>query len=527
MKKYIIIVILFSVSLISAQTTAGKYTIKNIDVNTKYADFGTTYFGNDSIIFSSPTKKKIIRNVWKQNEQPYLDLFIGAIGEAGEIIEKRKVKGNVNTKFHEAIVAFTKDMKTVYYTGNNNYNNEVKNDTTGTLRLQLFKAEVTPENAWVNIKKLPFNNDNYSTGHPALSDDGKKLYFVSDRPGSIGGTDIYVVDINTDDTYSTPKNLGKNINTQGKEMFPYIIDDIIYYSSDGRQGSGGLDIFANRMYDTTISRALNIGEPVNSAQDDFAFIMKEGKGYFSSNRNEGKGDDDIYSFLTNEPLNIDCTQEVTGVVVNSHNQEILAGAEIKLLDKDGTVLETTTSDANGVYQFTVKCNATYKIVGDKETFQDDDKALITVNDIVEVPIAVALALTPDVIENKINIENIYFDLDKSNIRPEAATELDKLVLIMKENPELIIEAGSHTDSRQTDNYNNSLSTRRAKSTRRYIISKGISKKRITVKGYGETQLTNKCADDVECTDEEHQANRRTEFRIVEEDVTEEVSKSKE
>ena len=524
MKKYFIIAILFSVTLITAQTTAGKYVIKNVDINTEYADFGTTYFGNDSIIFSSPTKKKIIRNVWIPNDQPYLDLFIGAIGEAGEIVGKYKIKGNVNTKFHEAIVAFTKDMKTVYYTGNNNYNNEVKNDTTGTLRLQLYKADVTTEGAWVNIIKLPFNNDEFSTGHPALSDNGKKLYFVSDRPGSLGGTDIYVVNINTDGTYSSPVNLGKNINTEGKEMFPYITNEnIIYYSSDGRQGSGGLDIFANRMYDTTISRSLNIGEPINSAQDDFAFIMREGKGYFSSNRNEGKGDDDIYSFLTNEPLNIDCTQEVTGVVVNSHTQEVLAGVEIKLLDEAGTVIETATSDTNGVYHFTVKCNTTYKIVGDKETFQDDDKALITVNDIVEVPIAIALALTPEIIENRINIENIYFDLDKSNIRSDAAAELDKLIKIMKENPELIIEAGSHTDSRQTDSYNNRLSTRRAKSSRRYIISKGISSKRITAKGFGETQLANKCSDDVECSDEEHQVNRRTEFIIVEE----EASKSKE
>jgi len=523
-KKIIIIAILFCVSFISAQTMAGKYVIKNINVNTEYADFGTAYFGNDSIIFSSPTKKRIIRNVWKPNEQPYLDLFIGSIGNEGEIVGKHKVKGSVNTKFHEAIVVFTKDMKTVYYTGNNNYHDDVKNDTTGILRLQLYKAKVLQNGAWTDIEKLPFNSDNYSTGHPALSSDGKKMYFVSDRPGTIGSTDIYMVNINEDGTYSSPKNLGKQVNTSGKEMFPFITDDnIIYYSSDGRQGTGGLDIFANKIYDTTISRALNIGEPINSVKDDFAFIIRDGKGYFSSNRNEGKGDDDIYSFLTNEPLNIDCTQEVTGVVVNKHTQEVLVGVEIKLLDKDNIVIETAISDTNGVYHFTVKCNSTYKIVGDKEAFQDDGKSIIIVNDIVEIPIAVALALAPEVIENKINIENIYFDLDKSNIRTDAALELDKLVQIMKENPELIIEAGSHTDSRQTEAYNNRLSTRRAKSTRRYIISKGISRKRITAKGFGETQLTNKCSDDVECSDEEHQANRRTEFRIVEK----EVSKTKE
>ena len=527
MKKYIIIAILFSVSSMFAQTTAGKYTIKNINVNTQYADFGTTYFGSDSIIFSAPTKKAMIRNVWKPNEQPYLDLYIGAIGEEGEITDKQKVKGNINTKFHEAIVTFTKDMKTVYYTGNNNYQNIIKNDTTGVLRLQLYKAKVMPDGAWTDAEKLPFNNDEYSTGHPALSADGKKLYFVSDRPGSIGGTDIYVVDIKSDGTYSSPKNLGKNVNTQGKEMFPYLTDDnLIYYSSDGRSGKGGLDIFANRMYDTTISRALNLGAPVNSASDDFALILKDGKGYFSSSRAEGKGDDDIYSFLTNEPLNIECTQEVIGIVKDKESQKIIAGAEIKLLDTAGVVLETVTSDENGVYHFTVKCNATYKISGGKETFQSDKKGLITVNDIVEKPIEVNLVLAPEVIANKINIENIYFNLDKSNIRKDAAAELDKLVQIMKDNPDFIIEAGSHTDSRQTKAYNNRLSERRAKSTVRYVISKGISRKRITAKGYGETQLTNKCSDDVKCTDEEHQANRRTEFVVVNFDAVK-ASKAKE
>jgi len=515
-KKFILIAILFTVSIISAQTTPGVYTVKNIDVNTEYADFGTTYFGNDSIIFSSPTKRKIIRNVWTENDQPYLDLFIGSISENGEIIGKKKVKGNVNTKFHEAIVVFTNDMKTVYYTGNNNYENLIRNDTTGTLRLQLYKAKVMPDGEWTDIEKLPFNNDQFSTGHPALSGDNKKLYFVSDRPGSIGKTDIYVVDINDDGSYSEPKNLGSNINTQGKEMFPYIIDDIIYYSTDGREGTGGLDIFANRIYDTTISRSLNIKEPINSVNDDFAFIMKEKKGYFSSNRKEGKGDDDIYSFLTNEPLKIDCTQELKGIVRNNHTQETLAGAKVKLFDKDGGLIKIVVSDKNGAYNFTVKCNTSYKIVGDKDAFQNADKPLITVNDILENPIEVSLALMPEIIENKINIENIYFDLDKSNIRPDAATELDKLVQIMNDNPELLIEAGSHTDSRQADVYNNNLSNRRAKSTRRYIISKGINSKRITAKGFGETQLKNKCSDDVECTDDEHQTNRRTEFIIVEE-----------
>ncbi len=513
-KKYIVIIVLLGLSTLTAQTAAGKYLIKNSNINTKYADFGTSFFGNDSVVFSSPTKKTLIRNIWKPNEQPYLDLFVGAINEEGEIVGKEKVIGNVNTKFHEAIVTFTKDRKEVYFTGNNFYHNQVTNDTVGTLRLQLFKAVVKADGTWVDIEKLPFNNDDYSTGHPALSADGKKLYFVSDRPGTIGNTDIYVVSVNNDGTYGQPKNLGPNINTQGKEMFPFVNDNIIYYSSDGHESSGGLDVFANRIYDTTISRHLNLGTPINSVKDDFAFIIKEKKGYFSSNRVEGMGDDDIYSFITNEPINIDCTQRLTGVVKNDQSKEILAGVMVKLLDKEGGILQTATSDQNGVYNFTVKCNETYKVVGDKADFQNDEKNLITVNDIVEKPIELVLTLKPEIVENKINIENIYFDLDKWNIRADAALELDKLVQIMKEKPELLIEAGSHTDSRATEAYNNRLSSRRAKATFKYIVSKGISKKRVTAKGYGETKLINNCADDVVCTDEKHQMNRRTQFNII-------------
>ena len=514
-KKYIIIALLLSSALATSQTSAGEYVIKNISINTEYADFGTSYFGNDSIVFSSPrSKRSIVKNIWLPNSQPYLDLYIGSIENNGEIAGKHKVKGNVNTKFHEATVAFTKDRKTVYFTSNNYYHNEVKNDTTGVLRLQLFKASVQKDGEWTDIKKLPFNNDEYSTGHPALSGDGKKLYFVSDRPGSFGKTDIYVVDLKEDGTYGEPKNLGAPVNTKGKEMFPFIDGDIIYFSSDRENGLGGLDIYACKMYNTTISKPLNLGVPINSPNDDFAFIKKQDKGYFSSNRKEGVGDDDIYSFLRNKPLEIECTQEISGLVKNKETQENLAGVEIKLLDKEGNIVKTVVSDENGLYRFTVKCNTAYKITGDKIDFQDDNASITTINDIVEKPIEVALALAPEIVENKINIENIYFDLDKWNIRPDAAAELDKLVQIMKDHPELNVEAGSHTDSRATEAYNNRLSKRRAKATVKYIVSKGIDAKRITAKGYGETQLTNGCTDDVECTDEQHQMNRRTEFVIV-------------
>ena len=516
-KKYIIIALLFSASVMIAQTTPGTYAVKNINVNTKYADFGTAYFGTDSVVFSSPRgKRSIVRNIWKPNEQPYLDMYIGAI-DGTEIIGKQKVKGVVNTRFHEAIVAFTKDLKTVYFTGNNYHNNIIKNDVDGTLRLQLFKATVNANGEWTNVEKLPFNSDQFSTGHPALSADDKKLYFISDGLESIGKTDIFVVDINEDGTYSKPKNLGPKINTSEKEEFPFINDDdILYFSSTGHSGSGGLDVFASRIYDTTVSETLNLGAPINGTNDDFAFIIKQDKGYFSSNRSEGVGDDDIYSFKVLSALKIECTQTVGGVVKNKDTQKPLMDAVVDLLDSNGNKIEGITTKFDGTFSFEITCSSSYKIVGTKTDFQKDEEAIEATNDEVETGINVSLDLTPEKVKNKkiLNINPIYFDLNKSNIRPDAALELDKVVDLMKKNPDIIVESRSHTDSRGKDGSNLSLSDRRAKSTVEYIISRGIDVDRISGKGFGETELLNECANFVKCTKAQHQMNRRTEFYIV-------------
>ncbi len=516
-KKYIIIALLFSASIVFAQTTPGTYAIKNISINTKYADFGTAYFGTDSVVFSSPkSKRSIVRNIWKPNEQPYLDLYVGAIDGGSEIVGKHTIKGVVNTRFHEAMVAFTKDLKIVYFTGNNYHNNIIKNDVDGTLRLQLFKATVTATGEWTNVEKLPFNSDQFSTGHPALSADDKKLYFISDRLEAIGKTDIFVVDINADGTYSKPKNMGPKINTKEKEEFPFIDNDILYYSSTGHSGSGGLDVFANRIYDTTISETLNLGAPINGASDDFAFIIKQDKGYFSSNRGEGVGDDDIYSFKALTPLKIECTQTVTGVVNNKDTQKPLMDAVVDLVDSDGNKIEGLTTRFDGTFSFEIACSSSYQIVGTKTDFLKDEKAVEATNDEVEDGINVSLELAPEKIKNKkiLNIDPIYFDLNKSNIRPDAAKELDKVVDLMKKNLDIIVESRSHTDARGKDGSNLSLSDRRAKSTVEYIISRGIDTDRISGKGFGETELLNECSNFVKCSKAQHQMNRRTEFYIV-------------
>jgi len=239
MKQFITVIFAILSWTVFAQTSPGEYEVKLLKVNTKYSDFGTTFFGKDKVVFASPKDNAVItRTTWEGNKQAFLDLYIGTIDEDNEIVGKRRILGDINTKFHESNVCFTKDLKTVYYSANNTINNKVQKDSTGTVNIQLYKADVAKNGSWKNIVKLPFNNDQYSTGHPTLNIDDSKLYFISDRPESIGKTDIYVVDINDDGTYSEPKNLGPRINTEEREMFPFISDENILYFSSSYQFRG-------------------------------------------------------------------------------------------------------------------------------------------------------------------------------------------------------------------------------------------------------------------------------------------------
>ena len=522
MKKTItLFCLILSVAIAAAQTRPGEYAIKNLDINTKNSDFGTAYFGKDKIIFAAPTDNTmLVKKVWNENGQQFLDIYIGTITESRDIIDKKRILGDVNTKYHEAGVAISKDLKTVYFTANNYYQKKFLTDSSGVNTLQIFRAQLDVDGKWILKEKLPFNNDQYSIGHPALNHDDTKLYFVSDMPGSYGGTDIYVVDINEDGSFGTPKNLGPKINTVGREMFPYIGEDnILYFSTEGHPGYGELDVFASKIFDNSVSQPINLDEPVNSIADDFAFIIDDSRdrGFFSSNRKEGKGDDDIYSFLASPGLYIHCEQKIVGVVRSESSGELLPGAKVVLLDEDGDEISSTVADASGAYVLSgALCDTDVVVIGSLLRYLNDEQEITMVNDIDAAPYMLNLNLPDQFVSNRVNINTIYFDFDKSNIRPDAAKELDKVVQVMNEYPQLLIEAGSHTDSRGKDKYNMDLSERRAKSTVDYIVSRGISLDRITYKGYGETQLVNNCTNGVKCSREEHQLNRRTEFKIANE-----------
>ena len=527
MRKYITLILFFLSVLLYSQTTPGEYTVKGVKINTKDSEFGTTFFGKDKVVFAAPKDNAVItRTVWSENKQAFLDLYIGTITEDGEIDGKQRVLGDVNNKFHEGIVSFTKDLKTVYFDANNyTSKNKAKKDSTGIVNIQMYKADVGENGMWTNVVKLPFNNDEYSTGHPALSLDDKKLFMISDRPGSVGKTDIYVVEIKDDGSYGNPKNLGKKINTEEREMFPFISDEnILYFSSDGHPGFGDLDVYASKIFDNTVSEPINLEEPVNSKKDDFAYIIDDSnhKGYFSSSRKGGKGDDDIYGFVASPPLYIECNQVISGIVRDKDSQELLPGSMVVLQDENGNELESVTAnDKDASFSFEVPCDTKFKIIGTQQGYLREEFDVKTVNDIDVDPMEVYLDLPPELIvvneKIMININTIYFDFDKWNIRPDAAKELDKVIAVMKEHPSMVIEGGSHTDSRAREAYNQVLSEKRAKATVDYIIAAGIDPSRLTAKGYGEMQLVNNCSSFVKCTREEHQLNRRTEFVIVNDD----------
>ncbi|PCH78028.1 MAG: flagellar motor protein MotB [Flavobacteriaceae bacterium] len=527
MKK--LILLLFVCCLVVQESQSQNkdiYTIRNIEINNKLSNFGTSYFGNDKIVFASPRKKSfIINNTWKPNGQGYLDLFVGDMMENGEIENVKKLSNKLNSKWHEANVVFSKDLRTAYFTRSNYFKGKYRKDKNGINNLKMFKATINSKGAWINITSVHFNSDEYSVGHPALSPDGKTMYFVSDMPGTIGGTDIFKVDVYSNGSLGAPVNLGGIINTLGKEMFPFISETgVLYFSSDKRkEGLGGLDIYQVAIGSS--ETPVNLGSPINSVKDDFAFIVNntDKNGYFSSNRLGGKGDDDIYFFKLEKVIEavkeMKCQQLVTGLVLDKNSKNRIPNATIEIIRK-GKSIETITSDERAKFSFKADCSSEYKLEASKDTYESNTIVFDTSKDsdsqlVLNIELEKKLhgfVISDDTIKIKIN--PIYFDLNKFEIRDDAAYELIKVIAIMKKYPGLIVEGGSHTDSRGSDSYNKKLSTRRAQSTVDYIVSHGIASYRIIARGYGESRLVNNCSNKVKCENYEHQLNRRTEFVVL-------------
>jgi outer membrane protein OmpA-like peptidoglycan-associated protein/tetratricopeptide (TPR) repeat protein len=591
----------------------GRYKITHLDINTSHQDFGPSFFKEQIVFASTREGVKSIKRSYNWNEMPYLDLFVAEIN-MDQLENPKQLHKQLNNKLHEGPASFNGAGTLMAFT-RNNYSGKSQD---GAIKLQIFFSTLNEKGEWIKEESFKLNNSEYNVAHPCLSADGRIMYFSSDMPGGIGGADIYRIEKNANGTWGEAVNLGPSINTEGNELFPFYQEEqgILFFASNGHIGLGGLDIFLSPdLGNGEFVKVLNAGTPMNTRFDDFGLIIDEKmrKGYFSSNREGGKGDDDIYAFELLKPYAFG--KKITGVSKDTEGN-IIAGAKISFFDADGNLLKKVTTREDGYFEFDAEADKDYKLYGKKEDYFDgknavstkvdedklvadvilekdpglslyalirdkksnvplpgvkmtvidnmtgvvveiitpetgdylrplNDKKLndrgsynfvlqkegyftktITYNEhfvrpgIYEVSKSMDLSLDPEVkdLSEMVKINPINFDYNKSNIRKDAAIELDKIVEIMNKYPDMVIELGSHTDCRGSAKYNESLSDKRAKASAAYIKSKITNPERIYGKGYGESKIINGCACEgsikSECSEEQHEENRRTEFKVI-------------
>ena len=564
-----------------------RFDIKNLAINTPNSEFGAVKYKGNLVFAGVKLKPGLLDKKFKWDNATYLNLVTVPLNEINATESNVSYFADeLKTGMHEANAVFTKEGKTMYFTRNNSKNGTKKKNDDKISNLQIFKAELV-DGKWTNITALPFNSPNYSVEHPALSADEKVLYFASDMPGSLGSFDIYSVNVNKG-AFDTPKNLGPLVNTDKREQFPFVSNDNkLYFSSDGHLGYGSLDVFVSDINGNEYSEPVNIGLPLNSNLDDFSFNIDSDtkEGYFASNRDGGKGSDDIYQFKEIKDLIVeDCKQFIAGTITDVDTKLVLENATVMLQDSAKKTLNTVTTSVDGKFSFTVACESSYTIVAFKEKYTNESRileigktrnitndgslalksldaikleeqknaedkrkeeirlekekrdkealALIALNEATkkakadEIAAGEAkkkekenqiMAQEKDVVKDKdrliIKTDPIYFDYNMWYIRKESKVVLGRVVALMNKYPGMVIEIGSHTDSRGNAKFNEELSQKRANSTREFIIQSGINASRVSAKGYGESVPIIKCKTDDACSEEDHELNRRSEFVI--------------
>ncbi|MFH1321865.1 MAG: OmpA family protein [Bacteroidota bacterium] len=495
------------------------YHIKQMGLDDSYSNFSPVKYGNGMVFCSEKNSDKTNQiNPW--NERPYLDLY-SADTDGAIITEDSKPFGKgINSKFHEGPCTFSPDGKTIYFTRSNFSRKKPGKSISNENNLKIYTSTLTG-GSWQTPVALPFNSDEFSCGHPTLTGDSKALYFISDMQGGFGGTDIYMSEF-IDESWSKPENLGGIINTKGNEMFPFLLtghnnSQTLFFSSDGHEGIGGLDIYESRRSGNTWMKPGHLQFPVNGYKDDFGVMINPDKecGYFSSNRKNDGSIDHIYFFEKNYP-----TFLVDAVVVKKGTEEPVKEAFVKITDLETGEANSLFTAVNGSFTYPIGFRKNYLIFANRPDYFSNTVLVSTLGKTRSDTIKLIIELDQIVINKPIVLENIYYDYDKWNIRPDAAFELDKLVKVLEENPEITIELSSHTDSRGSDKYNMTLSQKRAGSAVNYIITVGgIYDARITARGYGESKLVNNCKNNVFCSEDDHQMNRRTEFKVTKLSVT--------
>ncbi len=506
------------------KNNSGRYTIQNAGINSEFSDYGASFYKNTLVFASARDTGGIFVKKHSWTNQSFTNLYSSLMADNGSLLEPEKFSKKINSKYHESTPVFTNDGLTMYFTRNNYLNGKKGRDSEKGVLLKLYKATKN-DGKWDNVSELPFNSNQYSCAHPALSPDEKTLYFSSNMPGSKGMSDIYKVAILSDGNFGKPINLGDKINTQARETFPFISkNNELYFASDGHPGLGGLDVFVAQLNENdTHGKIKNVGEPVNSNFDDFGFIIDTNSniGFFSSNReNDNLGYDDIYRFTETIQMPKELQQSLMGVVVDSSTQLPIEGVKLALFDVNYVKLSEVISDKEGKFDFgAVDFGNKFRIIPEQKDFVTLESIIITKeSDTKDIKMVMTPKLQPfhvgEDLRKTLGIDIIYFDLDKANIRKDAEVELAKILEVMKQYPTMEIDVRSHTDSRQTANYNLVLSDKRVKSTIKWLIENGIDTNRLTGRGYGESQLLNECSDEIPCTEAAHQANRRSEFIIT-------------
>ena len=487
-----------------------KFNVQDAGINSAYSDFGGTLQGGKLYI---ATARNEIGKSYGWNEEPFLDIYVASKNDDGSFQTPTAVEA-VNTKYHEGVVSFSPDGNTMYFSRESFYDKIFERDSLSRNKfsvLNLYKS--TKElGSWSEGEALSLNSENYSVKNPAVSPDGKTLFFASDMAGGMGQFDIYSAPINDDGTVGEPTNLGQKLNTEGQEMFPFVSsDNTLYFSSDGHLGLGGMDVFFAKLVDGKVGPIRNVGIPVNGNADDFAFSIDDetGEGFVSSNREGGAGSDDVYAVKVLQPI---CDVLVTVTVKDSETGLVLAGASVNVLDSEGNVLGAKITSKKGEVNYIVECDTDLSLSASMDDYESGTGFVAGTS---EEEVSTEIVLDPIdeiILANKVVLNPIYFDFDKSNITAQAAFELDKLVQLMNKYESIVLRAESHTDARGSATYNQKLSERRALTTAQYVISQGIAAERITGVGMGETTPVNDCG--TGCSEDEHQMNRRSEFIIL-------------
>lgn len=506
----------------SVRKGSDNFSITNWSMNSKYSDYSSTLRG-DTLIFASARPSAIGNQIYDRTGQPFTNLFYSIQSSKSNSFSKPVLYSrNAFSVFHESSPSFSPDGKEIYYTQNEV---QVRNQQDAVDGLFKIYKSVKQNGKWINLGAQDiFLNEIARVAHPAISPDGKTLFFASDANGTFGQSDIFKVAIYRDGIYGVPQNLGKTVNTEGRETYPFVTNDnILLFASDGHPGMGGLDIFALDLNQPE-SAPVQLNAPLNSRFDDFGIFWDRTthKGFFTSNRPGGKGDDDLYSFANdpNNPFSFDYDAKLLGTVIDNFTNHPLPKATV-ILFQNSKEVSRTIADENGNFVFdSIVSNVPYRIQVSKDGFSKTE-SLITLP-LYQRSIEAVIKLEQDVfkLENgldlgkALSLRHIYFDLNKSTIRAISKVELLKIVLILKQNPTLNILIGSYTDSRQTEEYNLRLSHQRAKATFKFLVDSGIAPNRLQYKGYGESQLVNNCSDGVSCTEQEHEMNRRSSFVIT-------------